>query len=103
MTWSLLRASSARRRQRSLGARVRVRAPVAALAGDGGCAGTGMEQQHLQAGGASGSPGSWERRTPVGRRRAMRQDGRGRRWRCAGGEDEDGDWKAGDERWVCSN
>ena len=38
--------------------RVRVRAPVAALAGDGGCAGTGMEQ-HLQAGSASGSPGSW--------------------------------------------
>lgn len=34
--------------------RVRVRAPVAALAGDGGCAGTGMEQ-HLQAS-ASGSP-----------------------------------------------
>ncbi|KAI4963323.1 hypothetical protein ZWY2020_015031 [Hordeum vulgare] len=29
--------------------------------------------------------------------------GRDRRWRCAGGEDEDGDWKAGDERWVCSN
>lgn len=35
--------------------RVRARAPVAALAGDGGCAGTGMEQ-HLQAGSASGSP-----------------------------------------------
>ncbi|KAM3230340.1 hypothetical protein ACQJBY_060872 [Aegilops geniculata] len=35
--------------------RVGARAPVAALAGDGGCAGTGMEQ-HLQAGSASGSP-----------------------------------------------
>ncbi|KAF7055067.1 hypothetical protein CFC21_062642 [Triticum aestivum] len=46
-------AAAANWRRRAV--RVRVRAPVAALAGDGGCAGTGMEQ-HLQAGSASGSP-----------------------------------------------
>ncbi|VAH87876.1 unnamed protein product [Triticum turgidum subsp. durum] len=49
-------AAAAKANWRKRAARVRVRAPVAALAGDGGCAGTGMEQQHLQAGSASGSP-----------------------------------------------